>query len=452
MSLSPLTFTGVSTFSEDFQTIINRATTIANLPVKALQNQQQDLLQKKLLVSNLSTAVGSLATSLTNLGAISTKKALVATSSDTTKVTANNINSSAPAVYTIKNVTSIAKAAAETSVTGYASSTATAVSSTGLLTLKVGSNSYAIDISANNNLTALRDKINQANAGVTATILTTGTGANPYYLSVTANSPGARMLELRDDPSGANTNLLTTANQGANTEFELNGVAVSKTTTLINDVVPGVTFNILKTTSGSETVTVTVATDRSQLASAIEEFVGSYNTLREVLNGQIGSGAGLLSGDFLVREVQDRLRGLTNYSGAGQVKSLAELGVVFDSKGVATFEQATLNSLSDAQIESAFSFLGTEQTGLGGFGARFREISDSVTGLAQLQIANYDETQKRLDEQIRVANARIEEMKKTLSAKLQAADTILASLQSQQKVLDASLQGLNLTLYGRRDG
>lgn len=452
MSFSPLTFTGVSSFSEDFQTIVTRATSIASLPVKALQNQQQDLLQQKLLVSSLSSAVGSLATSLTNLGTTSAKKALVATSSDTAKVTANNISSTAAAVYTIKNVTSIAKAAAESSASGYATANSTAVSSTGLLTLQVGSSSYSIDITSNNNLTALRDKINQANAGVTATILTTGTGANPYYLSVTANTPGAKTLELRDDPTGANTNLLTNANQGANTEFELNGVPVSKTTTLINDVVPGVTFNVLKTTTGAESITVSVGTDRSQVASGLEDFVSNYNTLREVLNGQIGSSAGLLSGDFLVREVQDRLRGITNYGGTGGIRSLAELGVEFDSKGVAKFNQETLGALSDSEFEGAFSFLGTEQGGFGGFGAKLREISDSVTGLAQLQIEKYDETQKRLDDQISVANARIEDMKKTLSAKLQAADTILASLQSQQKILDASLQSLNLTLYGKSSG
>ncbi|MBI3679636.1 MAG: hypothetical protein HY235_04505, partial [Acidobacteria bacterium] len=52
MSLSPLTFTGVSTFSQDFQTILDRASRIASLPIQALQNQQKDLIQQKLLLSN----------------------------------------------------------------------------------------------------------------------------------------------------------------------------------------------------------------------------------------------------------------------------------------------------------------------------------------------------------------------------------------------------------------
>ena len=46
MSLTPLTFTGVSTYSRDFQTILNRATQIASLPIQQLQNQQKDLLHR----------------------------------------------------------------------------------------------------------------------------------------------------------------------------------------------------------------------------------------------------------------------------------------------------------------------------------------------------------------------------------------------------------------------
>ena len=68
MSLSPLTFTGVSKFSSDFQTILNRTVAIASQPVQLLQNQQKDLLQQKLLVSNLSGGVAGLATAVENLG------------------------------------------------------------------------------------------------------------------------------------------------------------------------------------------------------------------------------------------------------------------------------------------------------------------------------------------------------------------------------------------------
>jgi len=453
MSLSPLSFTGVSQFSADFQSILSRAVSIASLPVKTLQNQQQDLLSQKILVSNLSSAVATLASTVSTLGSTAAQKALAAYSSDTSKVTATNVNSASAAVYTLTNITSVARSAAETSLSGYVDSTSAPASSTGVVKLTVGSNDFTIDISSSNNLTTLRDTINALGAGVTATVLTTGTGANPYYLSLTANSTGATTLELRDDPTGANTNLLTSLNQGANTDFLLNGVAVSKTTAYINDVVPGVTFTIGDTTDVNESVTVTVASDRSQLETALEGFVANYNVLREQINAQIGSGAGLLSGDYLVREVQGRLRSLTSYSGdgSGSIRGLADLGIEFDQAGVASFNATTFDALSDSSLADAFDFLGSTQTGFGGLASTLTDISDAVTGLAKIQIDKYDETDRRLGEQIAVMTERISEMQINLNRKLQIADALLSTLESQQNILDASIKSLNFSLYGNTE-
>jgi len=43
-------------------------------------------------------------------------------------------------------------------------------------------------------------------------------------------------------------------------------------------------------------------------------------------------------------------------------------------------------------------------------------------------------------------------MQKALSSKLQAADALLAQMQSQQQVVTSSVQSLNLVLYGRNIG
>jgi len=42
-------------------------------------------------------------------------------------------------------------------------------------------------------------------------------------------------------------------------------------------------------------------------------------------------------------------------------------------------------------------------------------------------------------------------MQTSLSAKLQQADVLLAQLEAQQTLLDASVQSLNLLLYGKQD-
>ena len=108
---STIAFSGISAYSSDFQTILSRQVSIANLPVQQLQNRESDNLQKKSLLISLGTAVGSLATSLSALASDATNKALSATSSDTSVVTVTNTGASSAGSYTISNVSQLASAA-----------------------------------------------------------------------------------------------------------------------------------------------------------------------------------------------------------------------------------------------------------------------------------------------------------------------------------------------------
>ena len=115
-----------------------------------------------------------------------------------------NTGATSAATYTISDITSVAKAASETSKIGYADSSATPISTTGVVKLVVGAKSYDITLTpGTNNLVGLRNAINNLGVGATASVITTGTGLNPNYLSISANSSGAAALQLFDDPDGA---------------------------------------------------------------------------------------------------------------------------------------------------------------------------------------------------------------------------------------------------------
>ncbi len=451
MSITPLAFTGISSFSADFQTILNRAVSIASAPVQSLQNEQTKILSQKQLLTNLNDYVASLAGAVKQIGATGSSRALVASSSNTAKVTAVNANATAAATYTVSDITSVARAASASSA-GYADATSTAVSATGSVRLTFNGAQYDITLDPEeNNLAGLRDKINELGAGVTASVLTTGTGPTPYYLSLTATTTGLKPITLVDDPGGANTNLLASADNGADTVFKLNGVTVTKSGTLINDVVPGLSFTILGTTSGGETVTLALASDRTQLSNALQGLVSAYNALLQQVDGQIGSQAGLLTGDFIVREIQSSLRALTGYTGTGSISGLAQLGFSLSKTGEASFDQAAFDALSDTQIQAALDFFGSSTEGLGALESRFRTISDPVTGLIRIQQDKYDDADTRLASQIETETARVNALQASMSARLQAADALLAQLESQQQIINASIESLNLILFGRND-
>ncbi len=89
----------------------------------------------------------------------------------------------------------MASRASETSLAGY--SATAAVSASGLVNLVAGSNTYQLNLtgSGQNNIAGLAQAINNADAGVSATVLTAG---STDYLSVSASSTGATTLQVNN--------------------------------------------------------------------------------------------------------------------------------------------------------------------------------------------------------------------------------------------------------------
>src|SRR5579872_2674453 len=98
---APITLNNVSTYSSDFQSILNRAVAIANLPVQQLQNADNDVLSRESQLATLGSAVSNFEGSLTALGTLGGGQALAASSSDSSVVTAQNTGATNAASYTI---------------------------------------------------------------------------------------------------------------------------------------------------------------------------------------------------------------------------------------------------------------------------------------------------------------------------------------------------------------
>ena len=448
---APITLNNVSTYSSDFQSILNRAVAIANLPVQQLQNADNDVLSRESQLATLGSAVSSFDGSLTALGTLGGGHALAASSSDSSVVTAQNTGATTAASYTISDITFVASAASETTLTGFADNSVTPVSNSGTLTLVVGGNDYTIlsPTSGTNTLAGVANAINNAGAGVTATVLTTGTGATPNYLSITANSTGATTLKLLDGTDPGGTNLFTDLNQGTDAQFKLNNLPVDNPNNTINDVIPGLTFTIADTTTTNQTVTLSLASDPNQLQSALQNFVTQYNALNAAIATQVGQTGGLLAGDPIIQAVQESLRQVTTYVTPGSsIQSLSDLGISLDNTGNMTLDSTVLGSLTSGQVASAFTYLGSATTGLGGLAQQFQSITDPFSGMIQAEQANYVATDQHLQSQITTLNARVSLMQNNLSAELEAEDALQATLQSQQNELTATITSLNYSAFG----
>ena len=234
-----------------------------------------------------------------------------------------------------------------------------------------GSKTVTID-SSNNSLEGIRDAINKAGIGVTASIINDGSVTSPYRLSlsvnesgssnslkISASDPGLQAL-LEHDPAG--TQNLQENVTAKNTELKIDGISISKSGTSISDAIDGVTLNLLKTNVGSPTK-VTVSNGNSGLSSAVSSFVKSYNDVRKTLQdvtaydasgakaGGTTGQASPLQGDATIRSIEYRMRQLftTPITGVDSTyNTLSKVGVAFQRDGTLAVDNTKLQKAIEA--------------------------------------------------------------------------------------------------------
>lgn len=213
-----------------------------------------------------------------------------------------------------------------------------------------------IDISAaNSSLTGIRDAINKAEAGVTASVINVGNGE--YRLSITAADTGAdnaMTLTVSGDTAlqsfmGYNGTSTDTSNgmlesvTAQNAKLKVNNVDIENSSNTISDALEGITLNLSDTTSGNQTLTITK--DTSKAETALKAWVDAYNTLQDSFASltkytavDAGTDAqdtsnGALIGDSTLRTIQTQLKGMLSSSAGGTtIKTLSQIGITTDPK------------------------------------------------------------------------------------------------------------------------
>ncbi|MFZ5926364.1 MAG: flagellar filament capping protein FliD [Acidobacteriota bacterium] len=451
MALAPLTFTGISSFSDDFQVILDRSVSIASLPARALEQEQKGLLSRKVAAGELRTAAADLAAALRQLGQLSKGGALTATSSSfSVQATAGEL--AAPGLYRISDITSLASQAVARSSAGFADTGATAVTGgSGELELVLGGESHTIALAPGaDNLAGVRDAINAGGYGVTASILDTGSGPGRYYLSITASETGERSIELRLTPGDPGSNLLTTVSAGSNAAFKLNGLDIVSSSNTVTSAIAGVTLELKALTEPGQTIDVSVQPSAAGVAGALQSFTAAYNKLVEKLDAQTGQQNGPLLGETFIRDLKAALRDITGFRGEGPRASLFELGVSIGADGVMSFDPSVVQGLPQSEIPAVFTLLGDGSSGLSALEDRLAQSSDAQTGAIAAFIRNLDRADQRLTDQINAIYERVNATRQTLVARLQAADTLLARLEGQRTMLNAAIESLQTVAFGKR--
>lgn len=337
-----------------------------------------------------------------------------------------------------------------------ASSVVNAGSSPTTLSIKQGSDTFDVSIPAGATLQQVRDSINSqyANQGLSANILT---DANGSRMVLTSSKTGVGSDLTLSGNSGLQTGTTVLATP-QNALYKLDGVAMESKSNTIADAVSGITLKLtgISTVPASGTATpttITVAADKTTLKSAVKGFVDTYNALIKASNAetQVTTNAdgtmtaGALTGDASLRSLLSSVRTELNaMGGTGDMKSLAQFGVVTDQKtGLLSindkvFDSAALTNAAD--INGIFS-------GDTGLLARMKTATDSfaqkTTGVFAARSASLSDSLNDLKKQQDTLDARMVSLQTSLTAKYTAMDSLVARLRAQSDSIMTTLNALN---------
>jgi len=403
-----MAITSSTTTALDVPTLVSQLMAVERRPIDTLNTQITSYQTKISSFGTLSGLVSSFQTAAQNLG--TTLQKLAATPSDPSVFSATAGSTAVPGNYTVE----VSKLAQSQSLVaaGQASSTAaigngTATTVTfdfgtiggGTLANGVysgaaftsngnGTASITID-STNNTLEGIRDAINSAAMGVTATIVNDGSGT-PYRLALTSGSSGASNSMkittsggdgsidslLAYDPAG--TQNLTQTIAAQNADLTVNGIAITSASNTVSEAIQGVTLTLTNTTAAP--ASLTVARDTTAINTAASGFVDAYNALAGQIKSRSayatnGSAGGALAGDGTLRVMQDQLRSIFNTpASGGTLTSLAEVGIAFQKDGSLSLDSSKLNSAISANFSDVTNLFSSST----GFPTRLADWAQST--------------------------------------------------------------------------
>lgn len=311
----------------------------------------------------------------------------------------------------------------------------------GTMTLTIGGVAKTITIGAtNDSLDGLANAINASGAGVTASIVADDGG---YRMIVKGPTGEANAFTL-ETATPALTGFaygtgggMTLGQSAANANFTIDGVAFSRASNIVDDVVPGMSLTLKKAASG-QPVDIGASRPLDLIKQTVGDFVSVYNQLKNSLktaSGQAGAATGL-------RELERELQALVGkvLTSHGSINKLTDIGISTTRDG--------LLSLDSAKLEKALA------TDAGAVEALFNPRRDAThtetsdPGIAFALDAIRDKaiaTDGAIDRVSKSLDARKESLADALEKIEEREDAYAARLEKQFGGLDAKLAAFKAT-------
>lgn len=322
----------------------------------------------------------------------------------------------------------------------------------GSMTLSVGGQDFAINIdSDNDSLTGLAQAINSSGSGVTASLISDEGGVR---LVLKGQTGAANSFSLSAD-AGGDANLANFATEGGglsvgqtatNAEFTVDGIAYSRSTNIIDDVLDGLSINLKKASPG-QLVDIGATRPLDMLRQTVGDFVDVFNQLKSSI-ADAGKLSGVTSG---MRQLEQELTSMITkmLTSHGSINKLSDIGVSMNRDGKLTLDRAKLDHVlaSDAgAVEAMFNPLrdathnSETDPGIAGVLDALRDKAVSSGGVIDRISASLNERSKSLAEQLQKIEDREAAYKQRLEKQYSGLDAKLAAYKATQNYLEQQIE------------
>ncbi|MDG5488311.1 flagellar filament capping protein FliD [Sphingomonas sp. BGYR3] len=433
-----------------------------------LEQRQETLTTQLSTVSQLKSGISGFSTALSQLvsgGTLTTQ----ATSSNTSIVRATSLNGAqitslnadvevrqlAAAQVAYANPVTDPAAAIGTGVLSLQFGTAT-VSGTTMTGFTAGA-SAAIDITideTNNSLTGIRDAINAAKAGVTASIVSDSDGARLVLKGTSGAAQAFRLTATEDEAApglsalaiGVGSTGTKIGTAAADAIVAVDGVAVRRTTNSISDLIPGVRLDLVAASTGT-TIKIGASQPTDNLRQAVNDVVTTYNELYTALREATDPISGPLRADPGARSMMQAMRELSLRqlipADGNAPRTLAELGVATARDGSLSVNSAQLNRALTSYPEAVGRMFAA---GTGGLSGALFAISTAATsrstGLGASE-QRYNRQQSDLTDQQAKATEQAEAARTRMTRQFASMDARVAAYKSTQNFLTQQIEAWN---------
>ena len=310
----------------DSNTIIDKLIELESRPVSILRTRQSAVKTQISKLAEIKSKLSDLSSIAKSLGTGGTVATTVSTGH-----TGFDAVTGAGAVagrHTIE-VTALAAAASGLS-TPFASGSAPV--NAGRFDFTVMGKDYGFDVTPGSSLADVAFQIRQSGAPISATVISDGSQSYISLINNETGNPAVGNALSVNDPSNI---LGLTLKPAASAGLTIDGLPIVRQTNSVSDVIPGVTINLKKLTTGAEE-TVVVGNDNTGTKANVAKFVDAYNGILKLVQAQLASVPGSdrassLAGDSALRGLQSSVQGLLTTKvtdvETATVRALADIGL-----------------------------------------------------------------------------------------------------------------------------